>query len=71
MPSSSKPISWKYSRSTMKHPINAGLLEEKKQEKTKLTDRIHIFIIQKLIRFIIAGSKTMSDFLREMFLKEI
>lgn len=55
----------------MKHPINAGLLEEKKQEKTKLTDRIHIFIIQKLIRFIIAGSKTMSDFLREMFLKEI
>lgn len=28
MPSSSKPISWKYSLSTMKHPINAGLLEE-------------------------------------------
>lgn len=28
MPSSSNPISWKYSLSTMKHPINAGLLEE-------------------------------------------
>lgn len=44
---------------------------KKKTGENKINRQNTYFFIQKLIRFIIAGSKTMSDFLREMFLKEI